>query len=847
MAVRASSKVYNSNALEVWFRNVGLDWEAYFPEEVLHRGRRLYREGKISGLELAESDAIVHCTFEHRNTCYAVIEWSREGPSLRFSTEDEALGKAVAAGGLYEIEELIADEIPPLPKEPTGDEAVAGGGAQEAEATGPEPVEAACTRRLTPRLEGLRSGLRLTAYFTNEDFSTRPAFGEGAATLAAPERERLVRLTGLAYGAGFRFRPEAGDFLLDDPTRIGPFLARNLHKWEELFEYVDLDADAGRMTEGVRDVKLAGRMRAAGADRLTVDWRFKVGEDWLDTGVSERLGRSGRGTHIVKGLGLVRIGDEASEVLNDWRVSFHDAARPEPVTWPRYMIFSIFGERGASLSLEPQLRDWRETLLRAEGAAQEPSGPLPTELRGYQEAGVRWMAKLRALGCHGLLADEMGLGKTVQVLSLLRCFPAESGLPSLVVCPASVVPVWRSEAERWFPGMQTAVLHSGRNFSGPEGGTVQLWIASYTQLRRHKHLLQAVRFSHAVLDEAQMIKNPDAKVTQACFAIQADCRFALTGTPIENRLLDMWTLFRFLMPGLLGSRKRFVEACEQAQAEQREAFEGRLRKQISPFVLRRRKEAVGRDLPPKVEMDLICPISPLQQRAYEGLLARGHAEFEGGLERALEERPMHLFALLTRLRQVCCDPGLLPDMSADPEQSGKVALLLTRLSEVLAGDGTGSGKVVIFSQFAKLLRRLRPLLRRRFKVEVTELTGATKDRAAVVAAFQEAEAPRILLVSLRAGGTGITLSAADYVFLMDPWWNPAVENQAVDRVHRIGQKRSVFVYRMVTRGTIEERIQRLKREKAVLFERTLTDLGGTQALRGQFKDLEALAALARSE
>ncbi|MGK0464696.1 MAG: SNF2 family DNA or RNA helicase [Lentimonas sp.] len=451
------------------------------------------------------------------------------------------------------------------------------------------------------------------------------------------------------------------------------------------------------------------------------------------------------------------------------------------------------------------------------------------------------MANLRMQNCHGLLADEMGLGKTLQVLTLLNAYPYKDK-DSLVVCPASVVPVWEREAKHWYPHLDVAVLHGRQNFSHQTESKPRLWIASYTQLRRHKHLLGETDFGYAILDEAQQIKNPDAKVTHACCAIRAECRLALTGTPIENRLLDMWTLFRFLMPGLLGSRRRFEEKSTSTDPLVRSSLEQTLRSQIAPFLLRRKKDKVADDLPPKVEVDLVCPITDVQRQVYERLLNQSSEELGDDLRDIVSTQSMNFFTLLTRLRQVCCDPGLVPGVKADPTQSGKVQMLLTRLSEALTGNG--ARKVVVFSQFVQLLKRVKPLIKKEFpEVQVLELTGQTKDRSKPVETFQESEGATVILVSLRAGGTGITLHAADYVFLLDPWWNPAIENQAIDRVHRIGQRKRVFVYRMITKGTIEERIQQLKAEKRELFENALSDLGKTTDLLEHFSDLRELAEL----
>ena len=836
MSTRLSSRVYNTAALEVWFANVGLDWEQSFSKETLLRGREIYRKGQISGVELANEEAIVHCKFARKDTCYAVIEWTPSGPKVRSSIDDDALGEAVGVGGLYEVEELIADEIDPLPYEPKpGPEETLKESEPEAE------LEAVVARRLTPKLEGLSSGLRLTAYWTNVDFSQDSAFRSDEAPIHAAEREALVRLTGRAGEAGFKFRRDSNDFILLDGERIAPFFSHALKRWDAAFDTIDLDFEAQLMAEGVREVKVIGRVESSGQEQIRVDWRLKLGRQWLDPEDAQRLAKAGRGIHVVRGLGLVSIGEDQSAALAEWRVAAASNLE-EAQTWPRYMVFSLFGERGAELDLEEELSAWRAQLLKEESSDAKK---LPVFLRDYQAQGTYWMAKLRDLGCHGLLADDMGLGKTLQVLTLLKFYPFDNK-NSLIVCPASVVPVWQSEARRWYPNIQTEVLRSSCDFSSDGWTQPKLWIASYTQLRRHKHLLDETQFGYAVLDEAQQIKNPDAKVTQACCAIQAECRLALTGTPIENRLLDLWTLFRFLMPGLLGSRRRFEDAVESDNAGFREAFTNRLRQQLTPFILRRQKDTVGKDLPPKVEMNLICPVTDLQGQTYKNLLDRGRDELGNDLQSAMRTQSMHFFSLLTRLRQACCDPGLIPDVNADIQQSGKIQMLVTRLEEALSGDG--ARKVVIFSQFLSLLKRLKPLLKRTFpKVALLELSGETKDRAKPVEIFQSTKEPAIILVSLRAGGTGITLHAADYVFLIDPWWNPAVEEQAVDRVHRIGQDRRVFVYRMITQGTIEERIQQLKKEKRELFESTLGHLGSAKDLAEHFSDLEELAKLLQPE
>lgn len=446
------------------------------------------------------------------------------------------------------------------------------------------------------------------------------------------------------------------------------------------------------------------------------------------------------------------------------------------------------------------------------------------------------MAHLCDVGCHGLLADEMGLGKTLQVLTLLATRPL-ADLPCLVVCPASVVPVWQEEVARFYPELAVEVLKAGQDFTTNKANVI--WLASYTQLRKHRKLLPECTFAYAVLDEGQFIKNPDAKVTQTCFAVRAKHRIVLTGTPLENRHLDLWSIFRFLLPGLLGSRATF----EKVLNANPKATSERLRAQLAPFVLRRTKKAVAKELPPKVEMELLCPLTTVQRTEYARICAEGLEKLGDDVGAAIREKSFGFLALLTRLRQTCCDPDMLPWRKSPLSDSGKITLLMEKLGEVIENGH----KVVIFSQFVMLLDRVREALEENYPALTRyELTGMTLDRQKPVHDFQTVDGAAAMLVSLKAAGTGITLHAADYVFLLDPWWNPAVEAQAVDRVHRIGQTNTVFVYRMVTTGTIEERIQELKEEKKDLFDKLVGGLGGDFDLSQHFSSLHNLVQLTDS-
>ena len=363
-----------------------------------------------------------------------------------------------------------------------------------------------------------------------------------------------------------------------------------------------------------------------------------------------------------------------------------------------------------------------------------------------------------------------------------------------------------------------------------------LWVASYTQLRRHRHLLDNHSFRYAILDEAQLIKNPKAKITQTCLSIESDYRIALSGTPIENSAIDLWTIFRFLMPGLLGGRKEF----EQNLVEDAEKAYLRIRKQVSPFVLRRLKKEVAKELPPKLETELPCQLTDEQKKEYRKLTEGAMNEHGESLKNALKAAPTHIFALLTRLRQACCDLGLLPGREHLPSQGAKSDLLIEKLTDLSA---TGA-KVLVFSQFTSFL----DILRKRIDLELpglsmVELTGSTRNRSQPVEQFENSNDSIVMLASMKAAGLGVTLKSADYVFLMDPWWNPAVEEQAIDRAHRIGRIKPTFIYRLVTKGTIEDRVRQLQLEKKETFNQIIGELNGASGLTDHFNSLKELIEL----
>jgi SNF2 family DNA or RNA helicase len=452
--------------------------------------------------------------------------------------------------------------------------------------------------------------------------------------------------------------------------------------------------------------------------------------------------------------------------------------------------------------------------LRALAVAADPIMPaaLHATLRPYQCLGLAWLQFLQALGAGGILADDMGLGKTITTLAfLLQRKEAEGPAPSLVVCPTSVVTNWAREAARFTPGLRVVVLHgSGRARLAASIAESDLAVTTYALLRRDAEALAALRFRCAILDEAQNVKNADSATARAARRLDASMRIALSGTPIENRLAELWSLASFTNPGMLGTARAFETRFERPIATDKGSpLASRLRAIVRPFLLRRTKSEVLPELPPKTEVDRFVLLGRSEKRMYDALAHSLRASVARDVERRQGLASLSVFTALTRLRQMACDTRLV-DPRLERGESAKRAAFLEIVRELVA-EGR---RALVFSQFVELLT----LWRRDLDAEgiaYEYLDGSTTHRERVVARFQEGTAP-LFLISLKAGGAGLNLTAADTVIHCDPWWNPAVEDQATDRAHRIGQDKPVTVVRLIARGTIEEKILSLKATKREL-------------------------------
>ncbi len=441
-------------------------------------------------------------------------------------------------------------------------------------------------------------------------------------------------------------------------------------------------------------------------------------------------------------------------------------------------------------------------------------GSLVDVLRAYQMEGVAWLWRLADSNLGGILADEMGLGKTLQALAFLR---ANRGAgPALIVCPTSLVTNWQNEAGRFTPELKSLVLEGAeraqRFHAIPQSDIV---VTSYALLRRDIEELRKFEFSTAILDEAQHIKNPETQNAQAACAVRARTRFVLTGTPMENSVRDLWSLMNFVVPGYLGPRGEFRERYEQPLARgSAPDVQRRLSRRLKPFLLRRKKRDVAQDLPEKIEQVISCDLTNAQRSAYDALLReiqQGLAsDNKNGKSGAVR---MQMLTGLLRLRQVCCDLRLLRLDKPGHDTSAKLDLLDELLEEAIDGEH----RVLLFSQFVSMLHLIRERLGR-LKIPFCYLDGQTKQRQEVVDRFQSDLTIPVFLISLKAGGVGLNLSGADAVIHFDPWWNPAVEAQATDRAHRIGQTRVVTAYKLIARGTVEEKILRLQEKKRAAID-----------------------------
>jgi superfamily II DNA or RNA helicase len=550
------------------------------------------------------------------------------------------------------------------------------------------------------------------------------------------------------------------------------------------------------------------------------------GENWFEVGFElstdsgTRLSANEIRRLLASGRRTVKLSNQKTAVLSeglldDFQTLIQDTnpqqAQPGSYRFDRRdaLAFSAYtAESGAQLTGAQAGGFAPEKVLFKRSGQPLDLGEFGEVLRSYQRDGIQWLNQLSINGLAGILADEMGLGKTLQALG----FMSQAKGPKLVVCPASLTLNWQRETDRFTPDLRPELLSE----VAPERLPTlikesRLFITSYGLLRRDIETLRQIRFGTVVLDEAQHIKNPDSQSAKATCRLQADAKVALTGTPIENGVRDIWSIMNFLMPGYLGRREDFRERFEiPMQNRVNSPEQTRLVRRLSPFILRRTKAQVATELPEKIQQVSFVELSAKQKATYHALLSAARQTLSDSKSSTSKGAgKMAVFTALLRLRQVCCDLRLTSEENTAAD-SAKLELLEELLQDAIADDH----RVLVFSQFASMLGLIREKLKED-GIDYCYLDGSTRERQREVDRFQTGDVP-VFLISLKAGGVGLNLTAADTVIHYDPWWNPAVEAQATDRAHRIGQKRTVQVYKLITRGTVEERILSLQARKREL-------------------------------
>lgn len=588
-------------------------------------------------------------------------------------------------------------------------------------------------------------------------------------------------------------------------------------------------------------LEIDGRLKTILNDPVTAAVRFEVVNqeiDWFDLRIVIDVQGVNLSKAQIRQLVAARGGYVRMEDGTWMRLEIKlDPEQRDAVTRLGLDPFDLSGEthRMHALQLaDPKAADvfdpkaWKRIKDRANDIQIEVDAELPPQLnatlRPYQVDGFKFLAYLATNNFGGILADDMGLGKTIQSLTYILWLRNEAAKteqrkkPVLIVCPKSVLDVWVTEAHKFAPELSVRILRNRDDINVDEiQNRLDMLVMNYAQLRVCGEHLNKVQWLTVILDEGQQIKNPDSKAAKAARELDAGNRLVLTGTPIENRLMDMWSLMAFAMPGVLGSRAYFKKRFDKRKDP---GSQQRLAARLRPFLIRRTKLQVAQDLPPRTEEEVFAKMEGIQLDLYKAELKRIQKALLGlDSDEAVKKNSFAILQGLMRLRQICCHPGLI-DPKYLKEESAKMESLFYLLDQ-LHEEGH---KVLVFSQFVSML----DLIKARLEVDsrpYNYLTGQTKDRKGEIEKFQTTKDASVFLLSLKAGGAGLNLTSASYVILYDPWWNPAVENQAIDRTHRIGQKNKVIAYRLLTRDTVEEKIRILQHQKTQLVTNVLGDEG----------------------
>ncbi len=639
---------------------------------------------------------------------------------------------------------------------------------------------------------------------------------------------------------GFVFNPKIGAFVAKSEKAIVEFMTSIIPEYQDRIEFdcpqnllnqfiydetlFELNlSESDQVDQFELELKVNGYLQNIELDLLWECCSSKRNFVELKEDYISNSKKRSSGIHKTLVLDLERLTPiiQCFDEIGLTRIENHVLKRP---LWALSTLNATqFKDLPVKVTMTPRIKEVQKQIL---GNVDFKSSPIPKEiianLRNYQVEGVSWLERLRTMHLNGILADDMGLGKTLQAIVALTQFYQTNStkMLSLIVCPTSLLYNWFEEFQRFNPKLKVLVIDGVPNQRKKILQSIkkyQILITSYSLLQKDIESYKKHKLGYVILDEAQHIKNRSTRNAQSVKLLQSLYKVILTGTPIENSLLELWSLFDFLMPGLLSSYKRFVEKYMRDSGHASKENMVQLKKKVAPFILRRMKVDVLDDLPPVSHIVYHCQLTPSQHTLYTNYVNTAREELSSLVRKeGFDKIQIHVLATLTRLKQICCHPAIFAKDTAEDGDSAKYDMLKELLNTLIEGKH----KIVIFSQYTRMLKIMRKDLEQQ-GIRFSYLDGSTKNRLEVVKDFNKDPAISVFLVSLKAGGSGLNLVGADTVIHYDMWWNPAVENQATDRVHRIGQKKSVMSYKLVTVGTIEEKIIKMQDKKRGLVKKVI--------------------------
>lgn len=665
--------------------------------------------------------------------------------------------------------------------------------------------------------------LRLDKHFVVDGRSIKAVCGKNQGVIAFESNvcyfedfEKEATLIKVLRAMGWQRDEARGLWKMTEEESVIRYLSEERDRMPALGQYGEADP-LREMIRRLSIVKPTVEQKLGGPDEWTIGFRSHTGKA-LDPQKIRALLKSNKR--------LIQTSDGNSVVLpkESWEVFERSMA---DLGWKQSNVG--FSAPSHHHQIIQYLRQYFDKSLISNEINEEDEAfevTIDADLRPYQKTGIKWLRTRLEQSGFALLADDMGLGKTLQTIALLTQF-ASVDRPALVVVPTSLLRNWEKEIARFAPQLQTLVYHGQDRELKREGSTHSVVVTSYGILSSDRVAFMSGEYSLVVLDEAGAIRNPDTDVARACYRLRARYRMALTGTPVENRLSDLWSIFQFLQPGLLGKRETFRETYEQGALPTSIAMQS-LKIRVMPFVLRRTKEQVASDLPEKTEVDHWCEMSKEQWDLYQTVRDEGMSQIEHEIAQNQSSAHLTVLTLLLRLRQICCDAALVAPEWENERTLAQRSPKMERLFELIAETISAGSKILVFSQFAQQLALIeRECVRR--GILPLKLDGSTRNRQALVDRFQSDDESQVFLISLKAGGYGLNLTRASVVVHFDPWWNPAAERQASDRAHRIGQQQKVTIHRLLTQGTVEDRVRSLQQQKSqiadALFSEKAMNLG----------------------